>query len=81
MRLAIFGAVFILVLSLLVLMPTITINSSAVISSSAYAYIRSAMYFLPIGTVTVILGLILSFWIVRIIISLVKTVWDVLPIV
>lgn len=81
MKLAIFGIVFILVLSVLVLMPTITINSAAVISSSAYAYIRSAMYFLPIGTVTVILSLIISFWVVRIVIALAKTIWDVLPVV
>lgn len=80
MRLAIFGIIFVLVLSILLLMPTITISSSAVISSSAYAYIRSAMYFLPIGTVTAILTLIISFWVLRIVIAVVKMIWDVLPV-
>ena len=80
MRFAIFGIVFLLVLSILLLMPTITISSSAVISSSAYAYIRSAMYFLPLGTVTIILSLILSFWVVRIVIAVVHMLWEVLPV-
>lgn len=80
MRLAIFGILFILVLSILMLAPTITINSSAVISSSAYAYIRSAMYFLPLGTVSVILTLIISFWLLRVVIAVVKMIWDVIPV-
>lgn len=80
MRLAIFAIVLVLVLTVLMLMPTITISSASVISSSAYAYIRSAMYFLPINTVTLILGLIISFWLVRIVIAVVRMIWDVLPV-
>ena len=80
MKLAIFAVIFFFVLGLLLLMPTITISSSAVISSSAYAYIRSAMYFLPIQTVVVILSLIISFWVLRVVIAVVKMIWDVLPV-
>lgn len=80
MRIFIFAVVFMLVLTVLLLMPTITISSAAVVSSSAYAYIRSAMYFLPLPTVTLILGLIISFWLVRIVIAVVRMIWDVLPV-
>lgn len=70
----------IITIPVLLLLPTISIDSAAVISSSAFSYIRAGLYFLPIGTVGVILQLILAFWIVRMVIAFVKMVWDVLPV-
>ncbi len=45
MKLAIFAVIFFFVLGLLLLMPTITISSSAVISSSAYGGKRTEIYY------------------------------------
>ena len=60
-------------------LPTITISYSAVTTSSVYSYIRGAMYFLPVGTVAAILGLILAIWLFRILIAVIRAVWGVLP--
>lgn len=60
-------------------LPTISISYSAVTTSSVYSYIRGAMYFLPVGTVAAILGLILAIWLFRILIAVIRAVWGVLP--
>lgn len=76
----IFFIIIFIVLSLIVSLPTITINSSVVIASSAFAYIRAALYFIPTGTCAAILSIILGLWIIRVIVSLVKTIWALLPV-
>lgn len=62
-------------------LPTITIDAEAVISSSFFSYIRAGLYFLPLGTVSVIFMLQLSLWIFRIIVAVIRAVWDLLPFV
>lgn len=64
----------------LLALPTIVIDPAVVITSNAYAYIRSAMYFLPIGTVKAIFVIILGIWLIRIAIAFVKMIWAVLPV-
>lgn len=80
LKTAIFGAVFGGIIAALVKLPQISINVDAVVASSAFDYIRAAMYFLPVKTVAAILSLILALWIFRIVVAFVKTVWDLLPV-
>ena len=80
MKLAIFAIILSVVVSLITTMPAISIDAGAVVTSSAYAYIRAGCYFLPMGTVLTILTLIVALWGVRIVIALIKMVWDLLPV-
>lgn len=60
-------------------LPVITINVDAALSSSFFTFIRAGLYFLPLGTVTAILGIQISIWLFRVIVAILKTIWDVLP--
>ena len=71
--------IFGIVLGVLVVLPTITVDAEAVMSSSAWAYVRAALYFVPVHTVLTILGAILALGLWSIIVAVVKTLWDVLP--
>ena len=51
------------------------------ILGSFLSIIRSICYFLPMGTVGAIVGLIIWFGIFRIVIRFIKTIWDLLPLV
>ena len=62
-------------------LPAINIDANAVISSPFYSYIRAGLYFLPIGTVTTIFGIQIALWTFRIIVAVVRAVWDLLPFV
>ena len=62
-------------------LPAINIDANAVISSTFYTYIRAGLYFLPIGTVSTIFGIQVALWTFRIIVSVVRAVWDLLPFV
>ena len=80
MKLAIFLVLIVVVLSILLLLPTINIDVDAVTASSAFEYIRAGLYFFPVNTVVQIITLTLSLWIFRIILAVVKTIWDLLPV-
>lgn len=43
--------------------------------------VRSICYFLPVGTISSIIGLIVAFACFRAVIRLIVTIWDLLPIV
>lgn len=60
-------------------MPAITISASSVISSTFYSYVRAGLYFLPAGTIASICGLQIAFWIFRIVIAVIHSVWALLP--
>lgn len=79
LKTVIFLIVFFVVIGILALLPQIEINKDAVITSSAWQWVRAAMYFLPFDTCiqigTVVLGL--AIW--SMIISVVKTFWDIFP--
>ena len=72
--------VFGIVSGLLKMLPDITWN----VETSAFAYIidiiRVVAYMLPWGTVTTIVGLIIAFTIFKFWISVIRTIWDLLPI-
>ena len=69
----------VIVLGLIAVLPTIHIDVDTVIASNAFSYIRAALYFIPAGTCVSILTIILGLWIFRVIVSLVKVIWDLLP--
>ncbi len=60
-------------------LPTISISAEAVISGPFFNYIRAGLYFLPLGTVSAILMIQFSLWLFRILISVVKVIWELLP--
>lgn len=62
-------------------MPDIAINYDSIASSSVFTYIRAGLYFLPMGTVLKIFGVIVALWVLRIIIAVLHTLWASLPIV
>jgi len=80
MKILIFMIVIVVVFGLLAMLPAIEIDQDAVTSSAAWSWIIAAMYFFPVGTVGAILTLIVALWLFRMIVSLVKTLWELLPI-
>lgn len=44
------------------------------------SWVNGVLYFLPMGTVNMILGIIFTTMIFRIVISVLKTIWGILPI-
>lgn len=78
-KLAIFVVVLGIVLGILVFLPDIDIDKDAVISSSAWYWVMAAMYFLPTHTVFQIGSLVVGLGIFSLIVSVVKSFWDVLP--
>ena len=48
--------------------------------SAFFDIVRSVCYFLPVDTISTIVGLIVSFGIFRAVIRLIITIWDLLPV-
>lgn len=73
--------VFGIVSGMLELLPDVTWS----VETSAFEYMLSIIqcvgYFLPWNHVVIIVGLIIDFAIIRIIIAVIKAVWDLLPLV
>ena len=73
--------VFSLVQWLLGFLPDISFN----VESSAFDYfigiIQVAAYMLPMNTIFAIIGIIVALTLFRIVIAIIKTVWDLLPLV
>ncbi len=69
-----------IVIPALLALPDVDLSAASVIGSSFFSYIRAGMYFLPMGSVVAILSIQMTLWIFRIIVAVVRTVWDVLPV-
>ena len=80
MKLAIFAVLILIVFALIVALPTIHIDEQGAISSPAFQYIRAALYFIPSGTCAAILAIIVGLQVWRVIVTLIKTIWELLPI-
>ena len=80
MKTLLFILLFLIVVAALVQLPAIEINKDQVVSSNVFTYIRAAMYFIPSGTVFTIGGIILALWVFRVIVAVVKVIWDMLPV-
>lgn len=80
------GVLLALICSLVLLpctaaLPSIVINVENVVSSVFFSYIRAGLYFLPLHTVAAILGIQVALWGFRIVVAVVRAVWDLLPFV
>lgn len=80
MKIVIFLVLIVVVLGLLAALPAINIDKDAVLSSSAWDWVMAAFYFIPVHTVVSILTVIVGLGVFRILIALVKTIWDLLPV-
>ena len=69
----------IIALPLLALLPVINLDVVSIVQGNVFGYIRAGLYFLPVSTVARILGFSLSLYAFRIIVAVVRTVWDLLP--
>ena len=71
----------IIAIPLLLMLPVINIDAVNIIQGNVFGYIRAGLYFLPVGTVARILGISVALFGFRIIVAVVKTVWELLPLV
>ena len=61
------------------LIPDISLNTED-LTTSWLQYIRFVMWFLPTETISRIFSLILMYWILRIALAFLRSLWDSLPI-
>ena len=73
--------VFQIVNGLLSLLPSISVPTTMARDSTFFGMVRCVLYLLPLDTVGVIVGLLVAITGFRIVISIIKTIWDLLPIV
>ena len=69
---------------ILSLLPDISIpslNSVGAGYEMFVSYVRMALYFIPLSTVSTIFEIIILFMIVRCVVSFLKTLWAIIPIV
>lgn len=73
--------IFKLVEWILTPLPEITVSADWGVTSTFFGAVRSILYLLPLGTIGTIIGLLITISGFRIFISIVKTIWDLLPLV
>lgn len=73
-------SVFGLVMGAFDILPDVSWSVNTSLITNALEWFKVVCYILPMGTVVVILGIIVSLQFFRIVISLIKTIWDILPI-
>lgn len=73
--------IFNLVTGLFSILPEWSWDVSTGAFGAALNIIRTAAYLLPMPTVAAIVAIIVSITITRIVISIIKTIWDLLPLV
>lgn len=61
--------------------PDIKINYEDLSNSTVYQYIQSALYLLPMDTVTAIFTITAALWVLRVFIAFFRALWAALPIV
>ena len=76
---AIFNVIFYPLYGLLSLLPDISWEVHPDVFESFFAFIRLAGYLLPMGTVLSILKYVVLFNVFKILISIIKTVWNLIP--
>lgn len=78
---ALLNVVFGLVNSILDLLPTIEFTLNSDVVTTVYKFLHVILWVLPCNTVVSILLIQLSIGVFRVLISLIKTVWDLIPFV
>ena len=75
----IINAIFLPLNGLLGLLPNISWDVGASVFTKFFEVVRMACYFLPMGTVGTIFGLVIAINAFKIVISIIKTIWQLLP--
>ena len=78
---AILSAVFSFVSGLLSRLPEINIQIPERVFVSAAQYWNCACYILPMGTIKAIIAILIGLQLFRIAVAVIKTIWDLLPVV
>ena len=77
----IFNVFFLIVSGLLTMLPEVTWS----VDTSAWQYVRDILnmiaYMLPINTITAIIALVVDIALLRIFISFIRTIWNLIPFV
>lgn len=50
-------------------------------TSTFFGFVRCGLYLLPLNTIATIVGILVAISLFRIFISIIKTIWDLLPLV
>lgn len=72
---------FVLVNGFFSLLPDFSWSSDSAFFQGILGFIKMAGYLLPWDTVSLIFGVVVSLTLLRILVSFVKTIWDLLPLV
>lgn len=62
-------------------LPEITVSTGWGVTSTFFGIVRCVLYMLPLETIGTIVGLLVAISAFRIFIAIVKTIWDLLPLV
>lgn len=73
------NAVFSVVNTILSPIPTVAIDLDPSLLAAFYQYMQLVLWILPCGTIISILGIHLTICIFRIVVSVIKTIWQLLP--
>lgn len=66
---------------LLMLIKPVNIVVNSVYVDYVFDVVAGIMYFLPVNTINSIIGITLSIWIIRVVVSFLRALWGILPIV
>ena len=73
------NVLFLLLQGLLVLLPDVSWNVDSNAFDTFLDIMRFGGYFLPMGTISTIIGIIFVLTLFRIFVSYIKTIWDLIP--
>lgn len=77
---AVINVVLTIISGIFSILPDISWDVSSFTFTSFLNVVSSICYLLPINTISIIIALTVSFHIFRAVVSLIKTIWDLLPI-
>ena len=77
----IINIIFGIVEGLLAFLPEISWNVDGSLFDIFFDVLEMVCYLLPMGTIITIIHLVISFIMFRVVVSLIKTIWELLPLV
>ncbi len=60
-------------------LPSITFDYSSLVYQDAISLIKGVLYMLPCGTIVTILRIAVVFYIFRVAVAVIKTLWNLIP--
>lgn len=77
----ILNVIWSIVSPILARVPEISLNYEGIANTTIYQFLKAGLYFLPMQTVKTILTITIALWVLRVIVSLLHSLWSSLPIV